>query len=322
MPRPDPRTIALENAAFLRALRKSGNVDAAAAAIGRDPTTMRRRRARAPAFAAEWRAAAVVAAAWLQAKLNGRRPGAWEDAPAGVRRTAGGEPIIARGRGGLLQQRAAHPNRLTRHGEQAFLLALSVTANVGLAAAAAGAPKYAFYRRRHADPAFAREWRLALAEGYAQLELRCLAAADPESHGHDAWRHNEAPEPPPMTVSQMLQLMYLHQKEARLLAEPAHLKRRRGESREAQSYRLAVMHELRLERDREAFRVAEAARATAAPPEAERITLPDLAQVTAGRAPPKVPHDPGRALFGGWRIEEMEQQRAAAARKRKDQRRG
>jgi len=36
--------------------------------------------------------------------------------------------------------------------------------------------------------------------------------------------------------------------------------------------------------------------------------LPDLAQVTAwSRADPaKAAHDPKRALFGGWRLEEME----------------
>ena len=39
-----------------------------------------------------------------------------------------------------------------------------------------------------------------------------------------------------------------------------------------------------------------------------RIVLPDLAQVTGwSRADPaKVPHDPRRALFGGWRLEDME----------------
>lgn len=309
--RPSPRAIAVENAAFLDELRRSGNADAAANAIGRHPTAMRRRRKRMPDFATEWRAALVVASALLENKQKARVPGEWEAAPRSAWRTRGGEPIVARGRGGHLQQRAATPNRLTPACEQAFLLALSVTANVGMAAAAAGTSKFSVYRRRKLDPGFAREWREALAQGYGRLELRCLNAADPASHAHDAWRHNEPPEPPPMTVNQMLQLMYLHQKEARLLAEPAHLKRRRGESSEAWSFRLSEMGKAERQRARERCRVDEAVRAARGQDtrfEWEQIALPDLAQVQAGRVmakgddPAAVTHDASRALFGGWRI--------------------
>ena len=321
-----PRALALENAAFLDALRQTGNIKAAAAAIGRNPCSMRRRRVRLPGFAAEWRAALVVAEARLYERAKGRLPASWKEAPRSAYRTKGGEPVIARGRDGRLQQRAATPNRLTRQGEQAFLLALSVTANVGLAAAAAGAPREAFYRRRRLDEAFAREWRLALEEGYGRLQLRCLEAADPESHTHDAWRHNEPPEPPPMSVNQMLQLMYLHQKEARLLAEPAHLKRRRGESGDAHSYRLGEMYQLGRQRAREQFRVAEAVRAARGEKthfEWERIVLPDLAQVEAGRGDPAgSTHDAGTALFGGWRIKDMEATRAPSSTPRETRRAG
>jgi hypothetical protein len=119
---------------------------------------------------------------------------------------------------------------------------------------------------------------------------------------------------PPMSVSQALQLMYLHQKAALLVDEPTPMRRRRGESREACCERLAQMAEARDERAREAFAVAEAERRERGEPawgpagEEVRRGLPDLAQVTGwSRADPaKAPHDPGRALFGGWRIEEME----------------
>ncbi len=319
MPRPSPpkvrpfrpcsRGLAVENAAFLHELRATGNAKAAALAIGRTSETMRRRKDRIPAFATEWRAALVVAEARLEAQRKGRATDSWTEAPRSAYRAKGGEPVISRGKNGRLQQRAAKRNDLTPAGEQAFLLALSVTANVTLSAAAAGSSTSILYRRRSTNDAFAREWRLALAEGYARLELRCMAAADPESHRHDGWRHNEPPEPPPMSINQMLQLMYLHQKEARLLAEPAHLKRRRGESREAHSYRLAAMHEESNQRAREQFRVAEAVRAARGQPthfEWEQIALPDLAQVQAGRGDgAKVPHDASRSLFGGWRIKDL-----------------
>ena len=287
---------------------------------------MERRRELVPGFRVEWTAALVVAAARLHAGVAHRSPVVPADAVLGGQRTAGGEPVFRRTRGGYLQQQAAAPGRLTRRCEQGFLLALSVTANVHLSAAAAGTTTRNLYRRREADEAFAREWRIALEEGYSRLQLRCLETADPESHTHDAWRHNERPEMPPMSHNQMIQLMYLHQKEARLLAEPAYLKRRRGESTDAHSYRLGEMYRLGEQRSRERFRVAEAvrgARGQATHFDWERIVLPDLAQVEAGRGDPsKATHDGGTAMFGGWRIKEMEAKLAEDRRKTRRAKRG
>lgn len=212
-------------------------------------------------------------------------------------------------RDGTYQVRRAHPGRLTRAMEQAFLLALSATCNVRLAAAAAGAQATHFYRRRLEKPGFAREWRLAMEQGYRRIEAALLQSFEPESHEDDAWTHNEPPAIPPMTANQALQLLYLHQKEALMLDEPPHLKPRRGEPREAHLYRLARMYEARQERERERFRVMEAARQARGegPYWSDEPVLPDLSQVTGwSRADPaKKPHDPDRALFGGWRIEDM-----------------
>ena len=111
---------------------------------------------------------------------------------------------------------------------------------------------------------------------------------------------------PGMTSDQALQLLYLHQKEARLEAEPAHIRRRRGESSEAHSYRLAAMYRAQQARDREAFLVAEAARTEAAARsrhEPPAPLLPALDQVTGwSKASGRAAHDEGRALFGGWRL--------------------
>jgi hypothetical protein len=120
--------------------------------------------------------------------------------------------------------------------------------------------------------------------------------------------------------------MYLHQKEARLTAEPDYLRRRRCEPHAAHIERLVQMAEERDRRRREEFEIAEAERwargepAWGPPGKAVRkklalrqaqdggLGLPDLAQVTGwSRADPaKATHDPERALFGGWRIEDME----------------
>jgi hypothetical protein len=96
----------------------------------------------------------------------------------------------------------------------------------------------------------------------------------------------------------------------------------RGESEEAHCERLAAMYRERQRCAREAFEVAEAERRDRGEPawgpagEAVRRELalreahglPDLAQVTGWSKadPAKAPYHPERALFGGWRIEDME----------------
>ena len=86
--------------------------------------------------------------------------------------------------------------------------------------------------------------------------------------------------------------------------------------------RLAIIAEERDRLAREAFEIAEAERHAGGEPawgEAgedvrRRLALPDLAQVTGwSRADPeKVAHDPDTALFGGWRIEDLEKGRQEA----------
>ena len=297
MRRLSPRARALESQAFLKALAETGNAAAAARTLGATVGRFVQRRRNHPAFAAEWDAAIALAHAAI-AQGDGPRRG-----------------IPARSKNGRLQLRRAPSHALPPDAEQRFLAALSATANVVLSAAAAGSRSQVFYERARKNPAFAREWRLALEQGYEAVETALLASQQVESHRDDAWRHNAPPPMPPMTANQALQLLYLHGKRAANRDEPAHIKRRRGESAEVHRFRLAAMYEARQARDREAFRVAEAARAERgegpywaeyAQGEApgDRPKLPDLGQVTGwSRADPaKMPHDETRALFGGWRI--------------------
>lgn len=294
MPRPFTRAQRLENRAFLKALAATGNARAAARAVGAHRAKFTRRRAKHPAFAAEWDAALAVA----DAMLHKRSPSA-------------AEPVLHRTPSGRLQlRRPGGRRRLTRAAEQAFLAALSATANVRLSAAAAGFSHSAFYARRKQSPAFAREMRLALETGYDRIELALLESFAADAHADDAWRRNDPPPIPPMTPAQALQLLYLHQKEARLWSEPDYVRRRPGESREAHSFRLAAMHEARRQRDREAFDIAEAERRAAGGPspfEPAPPPLPALDQVTGWSTadPAKPPHDPRVALFGGWRLKKQ-----------------
>ncbi|MFL6759253.1 hypothetical protein [Sphingomonas sp.] len=321
MARPLTRAQALQNRAFLRALRETGNVRLACRELGLKYGTMQHRRREHPAFALRWDAALAFA----QARLA--RPLSPIPLPQGGEgrsyRTKAGEPQLVRLKSGKLQMRRAQPGKLTHEAEQAFLAALSATCNMTLAAAAVGSCFGAFNRRRKKDPAFAREMRIALQRGYEALELALLESQRPASHAHGDWRHNDPPAMPPMTVNQALQLMYLHQKAALLVDEPTPIRRRRGESHEACCERLAQMAEARDQRSREAFEVAEAERWARGEPawgpagaELRRaLGLTDLALVTGwSRADPtKVPHDPGRALFGGWRMEDMEEKLERAA---------
>jgi hypothetical protein len=298
--RPFTRRQALQNRAFLRALRATGNPRLAADLIGVHRSTYAKRRAKSPAFALAWDAAIAAAHADLQAGTVAR------NCPhsSGLR-TKGGELVVGRTRGGRLQLRRAPPGWMTKAGEQAFFSALSATANVRLSAAAAGFTHSAFYQKRGRRPPFAREMRLALALGYDRIEAALLAAALPESHEDDAWRHNDPPPLPPMSVDQAMQLFCLHEKSVRQSWDQPHRRKRRGEPWDTYTERLRAMWTSEKGREAEDEAVRRVAQETSeddhdlddAPP------LPALDQVRGwSKAKGEPAHDPDAALFGGWRL--------------------
>jgi hypothetical protein len=265
---------------------------------------------------------------WRSRRSWRARAGAESGAAARARarglRTGGGEAVVVRTRGGRLQLRLAAPGKLTRAAEQAFLSALSASANIRLSAAAAGASARAFYRRRERDPAFAREMRLALAMGYDRLECAALAAALPEDPESTAWRRGEPPPVARMSADQAIQLLALHEKSVRQGWEKPHRRKRRGESWDIHAQRMSAMGRAEMDRAAEADALARAARREATggwrlahePPPAP---LPPLELVTGwSRAKGGAPHHCGIALFGGWRIADM----AARRREGRECRRG
>jgi hypothetical protein len=312
MARPFTPLQAYENRIFLERFALSGNVRLAAREAGVKYGTIQHRRKRNAAFAQAWEATAAAVQARLH--LAGGRRGPEPSAGRNVDplRTRGGEPVVVRTRGGKLQIRLAHPDKLTKACEQAFLYALSATANVRLAAAAAGASARAFYRRRRENPAFAREMRLALKMGWERLEMAALQAALPESHADDQWRNCDLAPMPRFTPDQAIQLLCLHDRSVNQGWEQPHRRRRRGESDEIYSQRLQAMWrvekslEAEAEAVRRAFRFEETGRwrheDEVPPPE-----LVPLGLVTGwSRASGRPAHHPGVALFGGWRIADME----------------
>lgn len=70
---------------------------------------------------------------------------------------------------------AAGETALNKHWRTYFLAALVETSCVKASAQIAGVSPTRAYRARREDPAFAAQWRTALAEGYENLELELLA---------------------------------------------------------------------------------------------------------------------------------------------------
>ncbi len=297
MPKPLTRAQQMENAAFLRHLRRTGNASVAARALGFTRGRFIERRNKHAAFAVQWDAALTIA----HADLMMERIGTTVPPP--------GEPYIRRSKTGRWQMRRAQAGMIDHAGRQRFLAALSATANVRLAAAAAGFGAGALYNHRYRNPAFAREWQLALEMGYERLETALLESTLVESFADDDWRHNEPPAIPPMTANQALQLLYLHQKVVTLGSHPLLGRLRPGETSQARSAQLGLIYEAKQEREALKYRIAEAERLARGEPTYHRWApgeLPDLSQVTGwSKASGKPPKDASRALFGGWRLRDI-----------------
>ncbi|HEV2746202.1 MAG TPA: hypothetical protein VGW34_02765 [Allosphingosinicella sp.] len=316
---------------FLAALRRTGNARLAARMLGVHRSTYLKRRARNAAFAQDWEAAVLAAHAAFKLAGGERPPENGEkgdshfhprsrsartavresDCPHDGLRTKGGELTVVRLKSGRLQLRRAPPGRMTEAAGQAFCRALAACANVRLAAAAVGFAHSSFYARKRRHKPFAREMRLALEMGYERVEWAALAAALPESHADDGWRHADPPPVPPMSPDQALQLLCLHEKSVRQSWDQPHRRRRRGESEATYVERLRAMWATEKCREAEDAAVRRAARYEATggwrlPGEEPPPKLPPLELVTGwSKANPdraRATHNPDLALFGGWRI--------------------
>lgn len=308
MHRPFTRRQALQNAAFLAALRQTGNARLAARELGVHRSTYTKRRARSAAFAAEWEAARAAAHAAFHL-AGGARPPEAHPTRQSLLKTQGGEPTIVRLASGKLQLRLSPPGRITVQGEQAFFRALSASANIRLSSAAAGFAHSSFYRKRRVSIPFAREMRYSLKMGYDRLEIALLADRDPAACSHDGWRNNDPLPIPPMTAGEAIQLLSLHEKSVRQGWDQPHRRRRRGEPWEIHGERLRAMwvHEKAREAEDEATARALHYEKTGdwrLPEEPAPPVLPALEQVTgwSKAAKVKVVHNPDLAMFGGWRI--------------------
>ncbi len=126
-------------------------------------------------------------------------------------------------------------------------------------------PIRAFYTRRRTPHRLRpRDAARSRPPAMIRVESALLASALPESHDDDAWRHNDPPPIPPMTVEQALQLICLHEKSVRQSWERPHRRKRRGEPWETYSQRLAAMWTAEKAREAEEEALRSAARAAPA----------------------------------------------------------
>jgi hypothetical protein len=199
-----------QNAAFLDALRRTGNARLAARELDVNRSTYTKRRAGSRPFAAQWRAALAAS----QALLAGQ-PAAPPPDPRAMR-TTGGEPHLVHRKDGSLQLRRARPGWMTPAAETRFLQALEGSANLRMSSAAIGFAHTTLYRRRNRSPAFADAARAALAAACLHLRAALMQAFDrlagPQyGDTQEGWEERTKDCPlPPMTVDEVMQLLRFH----------------------------------------------------------------------------------------------------------------
>ena len=195
-----------QNAAFLEALRRSGNVRLTCRELGVHRSTWTKRRAKCAAFATVWDMTLAAAHAAFQRAGGERMPEAGKGGPGddGLR-TKGGEPMIVRLANGRLQRRLAPPGRMTRAAEGLFFTTLSETANLRMAAAAAGFAHSSVLARR-ARPAFAQALEMSREAGRDRVSWLWREARRSDLA---EWTFDASLPMPKMTAEQaILQLVY------------------------------------------------------------------------------------------------------------------
>ena len=201
---------------------------------------------------------------------------------------------------------------MTDAAEKTYLLALSTSANIRLAAKAAGFAHSSFYRRALRHPASAAQGKVALTIGYDRLEHLALAHAGAAMRGEgpdNTWQVAAGEMPmPPMSWDQAFHTLCQHRAIVRLGWE----ERTRPIAAPADPAEAFAALERTLDADAR-VRHYEATGHWHLPGEPELPKLPPLGLVTgwSGAATVKVTYDPGVPLFGGWRIDDWKKRKKA-----------
>ena len=205
---------------FLKHLERSGNVRLAAEGAGVDYTTAYQRRKRHGAFAERWEGALrLYGSQFAQDEREGDTPpspcGAAACPPDRLNAAStssspssppkGGEDYVARPDGKLIRASEA---RWSPRKEEKFLLELTMSGSVKLAAKAAGFSTAALYKRRLKDKRFAAAWEAAVETGKARVQAYLVEAAT-RTFDPDELPIGEAPELPNVSIGEAINIARL-----------------------------------------------------------------------------------------------------------------
>lgn len=207
--------------AFLRALERTGAVEAAARDAGIDKSTAYARRKAHGDFAEAWEAALARREGVVVAEVK-ERTGFWERVKKGLLpapspgsaaaessregRGAAKEELLATSALGGKVVRAG-PGRWNQAAEKLFFDELAASANVRRACAAAGVSTNAVYARRMKRPDFRAKWDAVLETGRAAIEMHLVESArqsfDPDDLDLEGAR-------PKVLVAEAIRIIKLH----------------------------------------------------------------------------------------------------------------
>lgn len=196
------KTSPARRAAFLRALRETGNQTIAAERAKVSRSWVQLHRATDPQFKAEVAAAVAEAKASLSGAA-GRAP------PAGWGHLDGEELVVKGTNGRRVQIARARLKQWTPRVEDRFLQVLTATCNVKAASAEVGLTQASAYLHRQRWPAFAARWDKAIAIGAIQLEFAMVRLA-----GGNVFSSTELPPlipMPPISLDDGMQSLYMTQ---------------------------------------------------------------------------------------------------------------
>jgi len=184
-------------AAFLRALRRTGNVRLAAERAGVDKSTVYLARGRDAGFAGKW--AAALAKAEAEGVKDLPSPRSLRESPSPPE--GRGELVVRVSKKHGAQLVKVSAGRWTTAAERRFLAALAQTGCVKAAARACGFSTCALYYRKKRYPDLATRWRAAEAEAGERVPALLTAAAiamlDPEIDDEDL---------PPVSIGEILHI--------------------------------------------------------------------------------------------------------------------
>lgn len=184
-------------AAFLRALRRTGNVTLSAERAGVDKSTVYLARKADAGFAGKWASAVEAAQEAPPPSAFAKGYGGRSPSPA----KAGEELVLRKSKRHGVQLVKVSPGRWTTATEAVFLAALARSGNVRWSAKACGLSVNALRERKKNYADFATRWRAAEAEAGervpALLNAAAIAALDPEIDEADL---------PPVSIDQALHI--------------------------------------------------------------------------------------------------------------------